>query len=253
MYYNILFYYSLYKSKNENKLRRLLLLISIGCLMSVFAMAQKERVRNQPYADFKMFHLGFHLGVHVQDLLLTNTGAVTENGEILFADIPSYSPGFSVGIIGDMFVNPYMNLRFTPTLHFGDKEVIFMEQNTAETFSYVVRSNYLSFPLAIKYSALRLNNYRPYLIGGVYGALDLGRKKDTPLLLKGIDYGLEFGVGCDFYLPYFKLCPELRFSFGLADLLQKDRSDLSNKELMKYTDSMSKASSRMVTLVFNFE
>ena len=184
---------------------------------------------------------------------MTNTGAVTESGEILFAEIPSFSPGFSVGIIGDMFVNPYMNLRFTPTLHFGDKEVIFIEQNTAETFSYVVRSNYLSFPLAIKYSALRLNNYRPYLIGGVYGALDLGRKKDTPLLLRGVDYGLEFGVGCDFYLPYFKLCPELRFSFGLADLLQKDRSDLSNKELMKYTDAMSRASSRMVTLVFNFE
>jgi len=234
-------------------LKRLLLLIGIGCLVSVFAMAQKERVRNQPYADFKMFHLGFHLGLHSQDLLMTNTGAVTESGEILFAEIPSFSPGFSVGIIGDMFVNPYMNLRFTPTLHFGDKEVIFIEQNTAETFSYVVRSNYLSFPLAIKYSALRLNNYRPYLIGGVYGALDLGRKKDTPLLLRGVDYGLEFGVGCDFYLPYFKLCPELRFSFGLADLLQKDRSDLSNKELMKYTDAMSRASSRMVTLVFNFE
>ena len=234
-------------------MKRLLLLIGIGCLVSVFAMAQKERVRNQPYADFKMFHLGFHLGLHSQDLLMTNTGAVTESGEILFAEIPSFSPGFSVGIIGDMFVNPYMNLRFTPTLHFGDKEVIFIEQNTAETFSYVVRSNYLSFPLAIKYSALRLNNYRPYLIGGVYGALDLGRKKDTPLLLRGVDYGLEFGVGCDFYLPYFKLCPELRFSFGLADLLQKDRSDLSNKELMKYTDAMSRASSRMVTLVFNFE
>ena len=60
------------------------------------AMAQKERVRNQPYADLKWLHLGFHVGIHSQDLLLTHTGVMT-NGETWFAEIPSYSPGFSVG------------------------------------------------------------------------------------------------------------------------------------------------------------
>ena len=59
------------------------------------AMAQKERVRNQPYADLKWLHLGFHVGIHSQDLLLTHTGVMT-NGETWFAEIPSYSPGFSV-------------------------------------------------------------------------------------------------------------------------------------------------------------
>ena len=230
-----------------------LLLIGIGCLVPMIAMAQKERVKNQPYADFKVYHLGFHLGLHTQDLLLTNTGMVAENGEILFADIPSYSPGFSIGIISDMFLNPYLNLRFTPTIHFGDKQVVFVKQNANETFTTFVRSNYLSLPLGIKYSALRLNNYRPYLLGGIYGAFDLGRKKDIPLLLKRMDYGFEVGIGCDIYLPLFKLCPELKFSFGLADLLQKDRQDLTDKEWIKYTDAISRATSRMVALTFNFE
>ena len=53
------------------------------------AMAQKERVRNQPYADLKWLHLGFHVGIHSQDLLLTHTGVMT-NGETWFAEIPSY-------------------------------------------------------------------------------------------------------------------------------------------------------------------
>ena len=82
---------------------------------------------------------------------------------------------------------------------------------------------------------------------------NLGRKKGNPILLKGTDFGVEFGIGCDIYLPFFKLCPELKFSFGLVDLLEKDRSDLTDPELIKYPNSLSKATSRMVTLTFNFE
>lgn len=215
-------------------------------------MAQKEKVKNQPYADLKWFHLGFHVGLHAQDLLLTNSG-VTTNGETWFAEIPSYSPGFSVGVIGDLYLNPYFNLRLTPTIHFGDKKFIFREQSTGEEFTTNTRSTYLSFPLDIKYTALRLNNYRPYLIGGIYGSFDLGRKKDNPILLKGTDFGLEFGIGCDIYLPFFKLCPELKFCFGLLDLLEKDRASLNDRDLIKYTDALSKATSRMVVLTFNFE
>lgn len=233
-------------------MRRLLLFIGLGCLCSVMLTAQRERPKVQPYADFKMFHLGFHVGIHAQDLILTNTGH-TENGETLFAEIPSYSPGFSVGVIGDMFLNPYMNLRFTPTLHFGDKKFVFKDPSKDATFTTDVRSSYLSFPLGVKYTAVRLNNYRPYIIGGVYGAFDLGRKKGNPILLGSTDFGIEFGFGCDIYLPYFKLCPELKFSFGLKDLLVKDRSDLTDQELLKYTNALSKATSRMIVLTFNFE
>lgn len=237
-----------------NELRRLLLILYVSLLAVSGVMAQKEKVKNQPYADQKLFHLGFHVGIHAQDLLLTNTGVATD-GETWYAEIPSYSPGFSVGVIGDMYLNPYFNLRLTPTIHFGDKKVVFRQSEIedGEDYSTTVRSNYLTFPLDVKYSAFRLNNYRPYLIGGIYGAFDLGRKKGNPILLKGADFGLEFGFGCDIYLPFFKLCPELKFSFGLVDLLEKKRDDLTGRELMKYPAALSRATSRMVTLTFNFE
>ena len=221
-------------------------------MIAMGASAQKERVKNQPYADLKWFHLGFHVGIHTQDLLLTHSG-VTTDGETWFAEIPSYSPGFSVGVIGDMYLNPYFNLRLTPSIHFGDKKFTFREQETGEEFTTNVRSSYLNFPLDIKYSALRLNNYRPYLIAGVYGSMDIGRKKGNPILLKSKDFGLEFGLGCDIYLPYFKLCPELKFCFGLVDLLEKDRPDLVDQATIKYTNALSKATSRMIILTFNFE
>ena len=221
-------------------------------LTTFVASAQKERVKNQPYADLKWFHLGFHVGIHSQDLLLTHTGVAT-NGETWFAEIPSYSPGFSVGVIGDLYLNPYFNLRFSPSIHFGDKTFRFREQASGEEFTTNVRSNYLNFPLDIKYTALRLNNYRPYLLAGVYGSVDIGRKKGNPILLKTMDCGIEFGVGCDIYLPFFKLCPELKFCFGLVDLLEKDRPDLVEEANIKYTNALSKATSRMVVLTFNFE
>ena len=233
-------------------MKRLIIILSVLLIGASYALAQKEKVKNQPYADLKLFHLGFHVGLHSQDMLLTNNG-ITTNGETWFAEIPSYSPGFSVGIIGDMYLNPYMNLRFIPTIHFGDKKFVFHKQEDDEEYTSTVRSNYLTFPLDIKYSAFRVNNYRPYLIGGVYGAMDLGRKRGNVLLLKRQDFGVEFGLGCDIYLPFFKLCPELKFSFGLVDLLDKKRDDLNDPELLKYTNALSKATSRMVTLTFNFE
>jgi len=216
-------------------------------------MAQKEKVKNQPYADMKLFHLGFHVGLHTQDLILTNTGATAPGGGIWYTEIPTYSPGFSVGIIGDMFMSQYFNLRFLPSIHFGDKEFVFREYETGEEYKTTVRSNYLTFPLEVKYSSLRLNNYRPYLTAGVYGAMDLGRKKGEAILLKGMDYGITVGIGCDIYLPYFKLCPELKFSFGLRNLLETERPDLSLPELQVYSDALSKATSRMIILTFNFE
>jgi hypothetical protein len=234
-------------------LKRTLLFITIISLAAPGAPAQTERVKNQPYADLKLYHFGFHIGLHSQDLLLTHNGIPTANGETWFAEIPSYSPGFSVGVVGDMYLNPYFNLRITPTIHFGDKNFLFREKETGEEFRTNVRSSYVTLPVDIKYSALRLNNYRPYLLAGIYGASDLGRKKGNPLLLKGMDFGLEVGIGCDIYLPFFKFCPELKFCFGLGNILEKDRPDLIDRDLLKYSDALLKATSRMVVLTFNFE
>ncbi|MDR1700404.1 MAG: PorT family protein, partial [Lachnoclostridium sp.] len=110
--------------------KKILILFTI-CLVTCSSFAQKMKVKNQPYGDQRLYHFGFTVGVNMQDLLINNTG-YTENGETWFAEIPSYTPGFNVGLIADMYMNPYMNLRFTPTMHFGEKSFTFIEQNTQE-------------------------------------------------------------------------------------------------------------------------
>lgn len=234
-------------------MKKIFLLLTTCSALVFSAFGQQQKLQNRPYADQKIFHLGFMVGMHTQDLMLTQSGYVNENGEVWFSEIPSYSPGFSVGIITDLYLNSFMNLRAVPTLHLGSKSFVFKEQTSGEEFSTDVRNNYITLPVQVKFAANRVNNYRPYLIAGGYGSVELASRKNQPILLKPYDYGIEIGVGCDFYLPYFKLCPELKFCFGLSEMLEKDRSDLTDKELMKYPLSLSKATQRMIVLSFNFE
>jgi len=215
--------------------------------------AQNQIVKNQPYGDFKLYHFGITIGMNFQDMILTNSGLTTENGETWFATIPNYSPGFTVGLIADLFLNPSMNLRFTPSLSFGDKAFEFVESQSDERFKTIVRSNYLMAPLDLKIRSMRLNNYRPYVITGAYAALDLGIKKDEPLLLKPMNYGVTIGLGCDFYLPIIKIAPEIRFCFGLHNIVEKNRIDLTDYSLMKYSGAITRGMPRMIIVTFNFE
>ncbi|MCC8144904.1 MAG: PorT family protein [Bacteroidales bacterium] len=215
--------------------------------------AQTQKVKNQPYADQKLLHFGISVGLNFQDVILNNSGLTTETGETWFATIPNYSPGFSVGLLGDLYLNPYMNLRFNPILHFGDKSFEFVEQESDERYITSIRSNYLYIPLDVKFRSMRLNNYRPYVTLGVYAGLDLGRQSDMAVYMKSMDYGITIGIGCDIYLPIIKVAPEIRFSFGLGDIIVHDRTDLTDLSLLKYSNAISSGKTRMISFVFNFE
>lgn len=142
--------------------------------------------------------LWFLAGIHVQDYKLVNTGYVTEDGQSWFADVPEYSPGFTVGVLGELYLNQFLSLRLVPTLHFGDKKVVFREQASGEEHSQSMKSAYLSVPVDLKFSAERFNNYRPYLVAGIAPTYDFSVKKQGALLVKPFDCYVEVGLGCDF-------------------------------------------------------
>lgn len=225
------------------------------CLLSAYGMmAQERKLQHRPYIDQRRFHYGFLFGVHMQDLELKNNGYVDpETGEQWYADVDNYSPGFSVGVLGEMRLNTYLSLRLVPTLHFGQKHVSFHEQRTGQDSTQNIKSTYISVPLDLKFTAPRYNNFRPYFIAGVNPMVDLTTKKQKALLMKPFDCYIEVGMGCDIYLPFFKLIPELKFCFGLADILQKNRNDLIDNSLRKFTNSLDGASSKMIVLTLYFE
>ena len=222
-------------------------------LLPLFAVAQERKVQNKPYIDFRRLHYGFFIGTHMQDMEFVNNGFVTENGESWFADIATYNPGFSVGVLADLRLNTYMSLRAIPTMHFGQNIVRFREQKSGETSKQSVKTTYIAVPVHVKFAAERFNNYRPYVTAGVSPMWNLTVKKQQQLLLRKFDFMIEVGVGCDFYLPFFKLIPELKFSFSPLDVLKKERNDLLDANYLKFTQSVDRVTSKMVTLSLYFE
>ena len=86
------------------------------------------------------------------------------------------------------------------------------------------------------------------------GAFDVAKKRSEYLMFNTADLYLTVGLGCDFYLPFFKFIPEIKFCFGLTDILRHNRPDLDeNPQMMLMTQSLSKVKSNMVVINFYFE
>ena len=233
----------------------LILIAGVGC----HACAQRNnRVMNRPYTDLRPWHLGFSVGLHTQDLQLTHNGYVTPDGESWFVEQPDFSPGFCVNGLFNLRLNDYFSLRLTPGIYFGNRLIRFRNTSAPEGEEEVERqdlkSAYIVVPLDLKFSAQRMRNIRPYIVGGVMPAFDVMKKRADFLRTKTTEFFVSVGFGCDIYLPYFKLIPELKFCFGLTDALQHDRPDLVDDPLrLGVSNSVKKATTRMVVLTFYFE
>lgn len=237
------------------KKRSAILLLALVCALGVAARQLNDKVLNRPYADLKAWHLGFSVGVHMQDLQFTNNGVIADDGRAWFAEQPGFSPGFCVNGLVDFRLSTHFNVRLSPGIWFGNKVVHFLDANSGATERQNIKSTLLVLPVDLKFSALRYRNVRPYITAGVMPTFDVGKRRTSELIhLKKFDTFLTVGFGLDTYFPYFKFIPEVKFCFGLADVLRHNRPDLDDDPAtMTYTRSIDRISSKMVVLTFYFE
>lgn len=232
------------------------LMTAVSLLAAPSASSQQlnDKLLNRPYADLRKWHLGFSVGVHTENLKFNHNGFVTENGESWFLEQPSYSPGFCVNGLFEVRLNNYFSVRVSPGMYFGNREIRMREANTGAMERQNVKSAFVVMPVDLKFASQRYRNARPYVLGGIMPAFDVSKKRSDFLKLKTTDMYLSVGFGCDFYLPYFKFIPELKFCFGLTDVLEHKRPDLTDEpDKQKFTQSIRKATSQMVVLTFYFE
>ena len=245
---------------------RTIFAIIMVCL-SLTGTAQTRKIQHKPYIDLRPMHFGILVGLNMQDIEFENAGPQTitlEDGttreETIVCDADRWNSGFSVGVLADLRLSQHLNLRFSPTMHFGAKHLTF--RNLTETdqegrlieMTQDMKNTYISLPIDLKFSAERWNNYRPYITAGVNPTLNLTSKNQEYIQLKRSDMFVEVGLGCDFYLPFFKLIPELKFCFGLGNSLDKNHiNELRDTNLRAYAGSVSSAQSKMVVLTFYFE
>ena len=245
------------------------ILVALTLLASVLTIhAQERRVQNRPYTDLRDFHFGVLVGTHLQDLELNNVGPQMVdlddgNGvvqKIVSADQDRWDAGFTVGVLGELRLNSTFQLRMAPAMYFGTRHLTFRnitDLNTqGEPTEQVqeLKTAYVSCAFDLIAAAPRFNNHRPYVMLGLNPMLNLSGKDNDYIKLKRSDVFVEVGLGCDFYLPYFKLRPELKFMYSLMNSFDKSHAkNLQDKNMLMYTNSVNETRAKMIALTFYFE
>lgn len=232
---------------------RLIFLLALIGLPAMTAVAQKQKIKNLPYYDQRLLHWGFSFGFNMPEVTFIHSGS--EAAEGWWASCPKVNPSFQVGLMGDLAITEHLNFRVTPFLYFQQRTVRF-ERETLEGRQHTsqqLKTTYLEIPATFKISTRRINNYRPYMVVGAHLDMDIGKEKETPIVFNRFDLGIHIGMGCDFYLPFFKLAPEFRFNLGLLDMIDHKREDLKDETLMPYTEAIKSARNTGISFILWFE
>lgn len=228
-------------------------------------------VKNLTTFDDKRLHFGFSLALNTLDFNVNHYQTMVQNPEFqplqgtpdyeyrfssIRADVPTLTPGFTVGIVSNLRLGEYLDLRFLPGMSFSERKLVYNipvndSSNPDIRDYYSIKSTFLDFPLLLKYKAKRMNNQRPYLIGGLAYRIDISKTGVEDLVrLKPFSSSIEAGMGWDVYLQFFRLSTEFKFSFGLDNVLD---SGPKSTQMQVYTSSLSRLSSNMFIFSFHFE
>ena len=235
-------------------MKQRILIIATAITIAMACAAQKRYViQHKPYIDLRPMHFGISVGVNMQDIEFETEAPIV-------CDADRWNTGFSVGVLADMRLTNHLNLRLAPTMHFGAKHLVFRNLTNSTTDGMVttetqdLKNTYLALPVDLKFSAQRWNNIRPYMLAGVSPMVNLTNKSQEIVQLKRTDLMVEVGLGCDLYLPFFKLIPELKFCYGLGDRIDKGHiTDIKDDHKKMYASSIKSGHTKMIVLSFYFE
>ncbi len=243
--------------------KRLLYIVLAGLFLGfhINAFSQKQKPKNDSWYDDKPLHFGFSLGMNLMDFNITPSQEYLDI-DGYYPEVSILNPGINIQVVTNLRPGKYFDLRFLPGISFGQRTVRYYDYNSNPSTPIEevkdgvrVESAFLEFPLLLKYKGDRLNNVRPYVIGGLNYRYDLaGQKvyddeKREYIRLKKSDLYYEAGAGLDFYLPYFKLSVELKMSNGLRDIIDH----VADPRNPKYANSIEKMKSQIWIISFHFE
>ena len=232
---------------------RFIYIITALCIATTCIAQRRYVIQHKPYIDLRPMHFGISVGMNMQDIEFKTEAPIV-------CDADRWNAGFSVGVLADMRLSNHLNLRVSPTMHFGSKHITFHNlsdldtEGKPKTETQDMKNTYLAIPVDLKFSAQRWNNVRPYMMAGVSPMVNLTSKSQEIIHLKRTDLMLEIGLGCDLYLPFFKLIPELKFCYGLSDRIDKSHiADLKDDNKKMYANSIKSGHTKMIVLTLYFE
>ena len=227
-------------------------LITLLLCVSFNSFGQRhKKPQNLPRYDFKKIHFGFTLGINSLNFNINKNNNFLNN-DTLISMLSEDQKGFNLGIVSNLRLGKYTDLRFIPTLVFGERilNYSFNDQSNLLLQEKRIESTMIDFPFSLKYKSERYNNFRTYVMCGIKYSLDIASQSEIDdegqelVKLNNHDLMIEGGFGIDFYLQYFKFSPQIKLSHGIINILTKDST--------LYTETIKnlKTSSWMISFTF---
>ncbi|MFN5020578.1 MAG: outer membrane beta-barrel protein [bacterium] len=225
-------------------------------LTTVYASnAQRSVELNLPDHDDKPYYFGIILGFNSSHYNITHHPYFLQRDTISVVESKN-SNRIHLGIMANLQLTKHLDLRAYPlNLIFSEKVFGYTQKLPSETSSTYekqsVESIVMSFPFQVRLKSDRINNFRVYTLAGMKYDFDLAsnsgaRNSDNIVKVNKTDYGLEGGIGFQFFFPYFILSPEIKFSYGLSNVHSRDES-------LRYSNVIDKMNSRMILFSLHFE
>jgi hypothetical protein len=216
--------------------------------------AYSQRPLFQDDHDNKPYYFGITLAGSLSRFQTDLHSHFLEQDSIMIAE-PANAGGFALGLSATLKLTNRFEARFNPQLAFMDRSIFYKlkyeERGQGTDVVKKVESVIVSFPLQIKFNSDRIGNFRVYMLGG--GKLDYdlasnarARKAEELVKIQKMDYGIEAGVGFNFYFQSFIFSPEIKISNGLGNIHSRDQN-------LKYSSVFDKMQSRMIVFSIHLE
>lgn len=212
------------------------------------SMFSKDPIINLENWQKQRLYFGYYLGFNSFDFKFDYKEVVQQDIQV------KKTTGFNVGVVADLRLQEYLNLRFEPGLYYTKRDLYYPNFTSETDYLREVSSTYIHFPLLLKFSALRTGNIRPFLVGGLSTTLNLSsnsKSKDDnfeqKFRVKQWSSAYELGFGVDFFSEYFIFSPSIRGVFGITDELIRD-----TKSPSPWTDNIDSMKSRAILINFTF-
>lgn len=246
----------------NNKMKNLLILILFIFITQTTnaQLFKKEKIiqdanQGKGTTDFKLLRWGYFLGISSYDFNFDYENDLRD----IYVE---RSPGFNVGLIGNLRVNSFLDIRLEPGLLITTRNLLYSQDNfqgfpdlNERDLLRIVKSTYIHIPLLLKVSTKRVNNFKPFIVGGISTALNLSSNQDNPEDNKAGVFRTtknslfyELGFGIDFYLQNFKFTPSIRGIFGINDELVRDQDPNS-----PWTGNIESMQTRGLFINFTFQ
>ena len=244
-------------TRQTSRVRAITRLLFCACFAALcslpVAKAQFNQGKNLNYRDFqsKNYYFGITLGYNQSDFRIYHSKDFIRNDSFARAESVT-GPGFNLGIVSNLRIGEFFDLRFLPTLSFVERNIRYTSPGEGDRiFQRPIESVLVEMPFHVRYKSATYHDFRLFLIAGVKYPFDVASDSRTRqaagiVKIAPTDFQLEYGAGIQFFFPYFIFSPEFKISQGMNNvLIFNDKLEQSNV--------LEKVLSRTFTISLHFE